>query len=283
MEPQNGNIEKRQSIQGNRGKITSRPASSASSRDSIVRNYTAQDEARARSARMQTNEAMQNFQEREKRNRERMAQREAIDARRREEERLRAEYRRAQREKDAANARTENSALSGSSRYRTSDTRIRQPLTSQESHEQTKMSREQYEQARARRDVLSANRSNRTSNREVIDGRGSIDSRAFNEKNELVGYSIDKADTPEPAIDASNPKTKWHSHAGQGFGAGHDSNRRLFSTNSRSGVLGSISDSISGHADYSNTRRSKSIPTSIKIIGLVILVLIIILVLILVL
>ena len=70
-------------------------------------------------------------------------------------------------------------------------TRVVPPLSSQESYDRTRSSMENYERARASRDALSETRRTRTPNREVIDGRGSIDSRAFNETHELVGYSID--------------------------------------------------------------------------------------------
>jgi hypothetical protein len=94
-----------------------------------------------------------------------------------------------------------------------------EPLTSEESYNRTRRSQATYERARRSRAADSASRELRGANRDIIDGRGSVDSRAFNELNELVGYSVDKRDRPNPAVDSSNHKTKWHSHAGQGFGS----------------------------------------------------------------
>ena len=71
--------------------------------------------------------------------------------------------------------------------------------------------RRDWEAQRALRDA----RQRRNANREVIDGRGSIDSRAFNEKNELVGYTIDEHDRHEPMVDVSESKSRWRSHDGR--------------------------------------------------------------------
>ena len=67
------------------------------------------------------------------------------------------------------------------------------------------------------RDALSSTRY-RSSDREIIDGRGSIDSRAFSERDELVGYTIDERDQHDPRLDTNMSKSRWKSHAGQGFG-----------------------------------------------------------------
>lgn len=235
---------------GRRGTITSRP-----SRESIIQSYNAQDAARARNARMYLQETSQEHQARAERAKQRAHQRESLDYRRQEEEALRAAQRKAQREQDAANARSDANVHARRAGG-IGNTRVRMPLSSQESHEQTKLSREAYERERANRDVLSRERQNRTSNREIIDARGSIDSRAFNEKSELVGYSIDGRDKPRPAIDASNPKTKWHSHAGQGFGnapdAGASGGIPFPSRRNRKTDLGALSDTISGRSNYTS-------------------------------
>jgi cobalamin biosynthesis Mg chelatase CobN len=143
-------------------------------------------------------------------------------ARMREADIIAAERRRAQRDFAAAASRTDAhtreqkmQAQSGASRSR----RVVEPLTTQESNERTRRSQATYERARRQRAANQGMREFRSGNREVIDGRGSVDSRAFNELNKLVGYSVDKADRPNPAVDGSNPKTRWHSHAGQGFGS----------------------------------------------------------------
>ena len=245
------------------------------SRDTLVRMYNAQDATRARNTRMYSQEAMQDFQQREARARERREQREAFAAKSREERAAAARSGRAQAGPDSH--MTQAQAQQRAREIRAMN-RVRQPLTSQESHDQTQMSREAYEQERARRDVLSATRQNRTSNREVIDGRGSIDSRAFNEKNELVGYSIDDRDKPDPLVDSTESTHRWNSHAGQGF---LDDGRRGLGRNPD---LGSLSDAISGRSDYRSAKPGfADIPLSIKLLSLLIVVLVIVLVVLLVL
>lgn len=191
---------------GQRGTITSRP-----SRESIMRSYAAQDEARARSARMRSQESYKNYQAAAERNRERLDRKRELEMRIREEERLRADERRRQFEMDQARLRSETAR--GQREGYAAARRVVEPLSSQESHERSERSRAFYEREREYRDALSPARPLRGGNREVIDGRGSIDSRAFSERHDLVSYSIDESDKPDPMIDGSNPKAKWHSHA----------------------------------------------------------------------
>lgn len=215
---------------------------------------------------MHSQDAMQSFQEREQRARERNMQREAFASQARQQQRERA----ARGESLSGGYMTQEQAHQRARAIRR-QSRVRTPLTSQESHDQTQMSREAYEQARARRDVLSPEASRRTSNREIIDGRGSIDSRAFNERNELVGYTIDENDRHEPAIDTSNPSARWNSHAGQGFGA---NDRR-----GRMADLGSLSDTISGRSDYKGAKGGLAeVPGSIKFLVVLIVVLLAVLI-----
>ena len=94
--------------------------------------------------------------------------------------------------------------------------RIAEPLSSQESYDSMRRSRASYERARASRDALDEAR-RAAGNREVIDGRGSIDSRTFNESHQISSLSHDDRDRPRAAIDASMTETRWHSRAGQGF------------------------------------------------------------------
>lgn len=241
---------------GNRGQVTSRP-----SRDSIVSSYAAQDAARARNARMHSQEAARSYNENSLRLKERENQRRILEAQRAEQERMSAQRRQAQREMDAANARTYSSIHEQEAHEITRAHKIARPLSSQESHNRTVMSRDAYEREREMRDALSARRSARTTNREVIDGRGSIDSRAFNEQNRMVGYSVSEEDKPAPAVDASNPKAKWRSHAGQGFGNGARPrvNRHI--------DLGSLSDSISGSANYGKgSSPFSSLPPFVRVV-----------------
>lgn len=240
------------------------------SRDTLVQMYNAQDATRARNARMYSQEAMQDFQQREAAAMERRQQREAFAARSREEQLAAA---RSGRKGPGANSHMTQAQAQQRAREIRAMNRVRQPLTTQESHDQTQMSREAYEHERARRDVLSATRQNRTSNREVIDGRGSIDSRAFNERNELVGYSIDEHDKPEPLVDSTDSPSRWNSHAGQEFMAPEGRGFR------RNADLGSLSDAISGRSDYKASKPGfADIPLSVKLLSLLIVVLVIVLV-----
>lgn len=258
---------------GKRGTITTRPT-----RESIVRAYAAEDAARARGARMHSQAAAQHYQESSLRAKERASQREMLEAMRKEEELMRAAERASQRERQAADAR------SNASRYAREHedqpraarpSRVVEPLTTQQSHERAVTSRQSYERARQSRDILMAGSMPRTSNREVIDARGSIDSRAFNEHNELVGYSIDDDDRPRPAVDASNPKAKWHSHAGQGFGA---SSTPSYRARNRRNNLESLSDTISGRSSYTSKQGFwASLPTFAKVVIPLVIVLFVIL------
>jgi cobalamin biosynthesis Mg chelatase CobN len=140
----------------------------------------------------------------------------------READHMASERRRVQRDYAAAASRTDahtrEQRMQSSSQANRSR-RVVEPLTTQESNERTRRSQATYERARRQRAASQGMREFRSGDREVIDGRGSVDSRAFNELNKLVGYSVDKADRPDPAVDKSNPKTRWHSHAGQNFGS----------------------------------------------------------------
>lgn len=252
----------RQQPVGNRGQVTSRP-----SRESIVSSYAAQDAARARSARMRSQETAKSYNENSLRLKERENQRRELEARRAEEERLEAQRRQAKRELEAANARTSSGIHEQEAHGIHRAHRVVRPMTSQESRTRTQVSRDGYEREREMRDALSTQRAARTTNREVIDGRGSIDSRAFNEMNRLVSYSVEESDKPDPMIDTSNPKAKWHSHAGDG------ANARL----SRRMDLGSLSDTISGRANYGHKSAFSTLPPFVKIAIPVIVILIVIL------
>lgn len=154
----------------------------------------------------------------------------------------------------------------------------RQPLTSQESHDQIEMSREAYERARASRDARTSTATRRNGDREVIDGRGSIDSRAFNERNELVGYTVNSNDRHDPMIDHPEGRTRWRSHPGQSGLPG-----RRTGAHSRNADLRNLSDTISGRSDYQGQRDRAAVPLSIKLLGGLIVVLLAILVILLIL
>lgn len=245
---------------GNRGQVTSR-----ASRDSIVSSYAAQDAARARSARMRSQETAKSYNENSLRLKERQNQLRILEARRAEEEKLQAQRRQAKRDMEAANARTTSGIHEQEAHGIHRSHRVVRPLTTQESRTRAQGAREGYEQAREARDALSTHRGTRTTNREVIDGRGSIDSRAFNEMNRLVSYSVEESDKPDPMIDTSNPKAKWRSHAGSGGAL------------SRRTDLGSLSDAISGSANYGHRSGFATLPPFVKIAIPVIALLIVIL------
>ncbi|WP_165173215.1 hypothetical protein, partial [Adlercreutzia sp. ZJ242] len=164
-------------------------------------------------------------------------------------------------------------------------TRVVPPLSTQESYDRTRSSMEGYERARAQRDALSESRRARAGNREVIDARGSIDSRAFNEQGELVGYSADDRDRPRAAVDGSFTSTRWHSRAGQGFSDVPDSGstRPGSQRASRQSSVGFSGGVMSGRAQYAAPRSGlvglwASLPLFVKIAIPVIVVLVIALV-----
>lgn len=251
---------------GSRGKITSRP-----SRDSILQSYAAQDAERARNARMYSQAVSQVYQEGSADRSERAAQRAALEKALREQEAAQAARRQAEREARARAAR-EGGAQKEQAAPRPR-VRVVPPLSSQESYDRTRSSMESYERARASRDALSGSRRGRTTNREVIDGRGSIDSRAFNETHELVGYSIDERDKPRAAVDDSFASTRWHSRAGQGFsdvpdsGSARPGSQRA-PRRSNVGLSGGV---MSGRANYTPARGGvlgalAGLPLPVKII-----------------
>lgn len=226
--------------QGSRGKITTRP-----SRESILQSYASQDEMRARNARLRSQQAAQSYvASAAQRDADRMARQEALAAQQREQEAYRA-----QREAERA-ARLQGAA--GPSVSASRRTRVVPPLSSQESYDMTRSSMESYERARASRDALSETRRSRALNREVIDGRGSIDSRTFNESHQISDYSHDDRDRHDPMIDTVAARTNWRSRAGQGFEAVSDGgvSAPLRSRASRASEVG-FSGVMSGRANYS--------------------------------
>ncbi len=183
------------------------------SRDALVQSYAAKDAARARNARMNSRNAIEDIQSR--------------------------------------------------------DGRGRHPMSTQESHDRAQMSREAYERARASRNA--ARPAGRTSNRELIDGRGSIDSRALNERNELIGYSIDKQDTHDPLIETESSSSRWRSQTGTGDPASGGRRSR------RGPDLDRLSNTISGRNQYGSQRGEGGVPFIVKFLVALIVVLLIVL------
>ena len=228
--------------QGSRGKITTRP-----SRESILQSYASQDEMRARNARLRSQQQAQSTAaSAAQRDADRAARQEALAAQQREQEAYRA-----QRDADRASRRGQGPQGAPASRR----TRVVPPLSSQESYDLTRSSMESYERARASRDALSETRRGRALNREVIDGRGSIDSRTFNESHQISSYSRDERDRHDPMVDTVEARTSWRSRAGQGFdaapdaGAAHGMATPLRPRGSRASDVG-FSGVMSGRANY---------------------------------
>ncbi len=214
------------------------------SRESILQSYATQDEMRARDGR------------------------EALAAQQREQEARRA-------------AQQRPAPATPAQRAGQRRTRVVPPLSSQESYDLTRSSMESYERARASRDALSEARRGRALNREVIDGRGSIDSRTFNESHQISAYSRDDRDRHDPMIDVMDNRT-WHSRAGQGFvapaegapGAPAPARRPRGSSASDVGFAGVMS----GRANYGGTQGGSGVPMFVKIAVPLIVVLLVVIV-----
>lgn len=252
---------------GSRGKITTRP-----SRESILQSYASQDEMRARNARMYSQAQAQSYAaSAAQRDADRLARQEALAAQQREQEALRAA-------REAQQARQPQPPAGGAGARRT---RVVPPLSSQESFDRTRSSQASYERARASRDALSEARRGRALNREVIDGRGSIDSRTFNESHQISGYSRDDRDRHDPTLDTVNSRTNWHSRAGQGFEAVPDPASRnlpLRPREVRGNGVGFSGGVMSGRADYTAPRGGGGVPLFLKIAIPVIVVLLVVII-----
>lgn len=166
--------------------------------------------------------------------------------------------------------------------------RIAEPLSSQESYDSMRRSRASYERARASRDALGEAR-RVAGNREVIDGRGSIDSRTFNESHQISSLSHDERDRPRAAIDASMTQTRWHSRAGQGFDAVPDAGalstipgrvRSSAATRRSPSGVGFSGGVVSGRGDYAGTGGGflSDVPLFFKVTVPIIVVLLVILI-----
>ncbi len=252
-------------------------------RDDIVRRYDEESAARARNARLKTQEVINKYEVNSLNAKLRAEQREVLERRRREQEVIRAAERRAQRDLEQAQARSDAAGADILMAEQRKE-RVAVPLSSKESHERTTLSREGYERARQDRDFLSPTRTARTSNRELIDGRGSVDSRAFNEFNELVGYTIDGRDRHDPMVDTTISPSRWASRAGQdtylhpGITQHLPSSQNMHRRRSDRDI-GSLSDTISGRRNYTAPKSGyAALPGFVKIAIPLLVVLIIILV-----
>lgn len=81
--------------------------------------------------------------------------------------------------------------------------------------------------------------------RELIDARGSIDSRTFNEEGRISSVAKDKRDRHNATIESNLSKTRWHS---------------------RSGGVGFSTGVLSGGSDYGRPEsRMPDVPTFFKV------------------
>ena len=117
--------------------------------------------------------------------------------------------------------------------------------------------------------------------RQVIDGRGSIDSRTFNESHQISAYSRDDRDRHDPMIDTMDNRA-WYSRAGQGFatpaegapGAPAPVRRPRGSRASDVGFAGVMS----GSANYGGAQGGSGVPLFVKVAVPLIVVLLVVIV-----
>lgn len=185
--------------------------STRSSREAILQSYAAEDAQRAEMARQRARDMFVEYAQNTTRAATRASQRAELLARQQDQRVLERQL-----EQDAVIARQR--AAQQQARDQLADRqRAVEPLSSKESQERTRTWQENYEYQRATRDPLMRAQYGRGGNREVIDGRGSIDSRAFNEYQMLVGYTIDEHDRRDPELSSVESSLRWRSRAGQGF------------------------------------------------------------------
>ena len=243
-------------------------------RDELVAEYNAQNSERARNARLKAQEATQSYRDNKRRRKERSSRIAAFDARQKEKEEISAKKREMEREREAAEARFEAGKRAqqtlNEATYRTPDRaseRMPEVLTSKEYQEKTRKNFEHYERERAARDPYSDTKI-KNSDRIVIDARGTIDSRAFNEKSIIMHTAIDERDRHNPLISTSNAEHRWNTRK-------NDQDKVAEAkTNPFSALFGNLGEQLSG--GYS------TLPQFVKIAIPIIVVLIIILIILLV-
>lgn len=179
-------------------------------RDEIVREYERKNTSRARTARARTNESLAQYRETAERARQRRSH---FDEIRREEEVMNAKRREQQRDRAASEARMSAGINMEKSKTVTSKrVSVAKPLTSKEFQAKTRRSWEQYEKERASRDALQGE-SPRSSERTLIDGRGTIDSRTFNEQQIISNKTINDQDKHDPLVVSSDSKNRWNTRS----------------------------------------------------------------------
>lgn len=194
-------------------------------RDELVREYNSQNAQRARNARTYSNDTMKLQRESRERARLRNQNRSRLDKVRKEEEERAAQRRARERDLQASEARQDANVHMNATKTR-GRINISKPMSSQEFREKTQKNYEHYEKERAARDPL-LKTSALSGERVVIDGRGTIDSRTFNEKQEISNKTIDERDQHGPETDSNLGKTRWRTHSSKAEGPAHASTRTL--------------------------------------------------------
>lgn len=180
-------------------------------RDELVREYNSQNAQRARNARAYSNDTMRTQKQSRERARLRNQNRSRLNEFRKEEEERAAQRRARERDLQASEARQDANNHMNEARVRNRTT-ISRPMSSQEFKENTRRNFEHYEKERAARDPFSMARG-LTKERTVIDGRGTIDSRTFNERHEISNKTIDPQDQHEPQASTTTAKNRWKTHS----------------------------------------------------------------------
>lgn len=197
-------------------------------RNELVDEYNSRSASRARYARIKAEESSLIHKQNIARAKERRAQRAAYDAMRKEEEAKRAEKRALERELAAAQARAEAGENEHRNRTSTRKSRVVPPLSSKEYQEKTRRNFEHYERERAARDPYLGN-NKKGGERTVIDGRGTIDSRAFHEHDIITNFTIDDRDKHEAALTVNDSPLRWKSKSAR-FDENTENSNSIFSS-----------------------------------------------------
>lgn len=176
-------------------------------RESLVREYNSEAASYARGARLRANEKAEVHRQNQARVRERARARAQFEAMRKEEEALQADKRAL--ERDYALSQARESASLGERSTHSTRKRVAEPLSSQEYQERTRKNFEHYERERAVRDPYQP-KSIRCGERTVIDGRGTIDSRAFNEQDIITNRAVSEEDKHEATLTTSDAPRRWN-------------------------------------------------------------------------
>ena len=218
-----------------------RQSSNRLTRDELVREYNSKNAERARNARTYSNDTMRTQRESRERARLRNQNRSRLDQVRKEEEERAARRRARERDLQASEARQDANLHMNEAKIRQRNA-ISKPLSSQEFKENTRRSYEHYEKERAARDPFLRTNS-LSKERTVIDGRGTIDSRTFNERHEISNKTSDERDKHDPEATSSAGKTRWKTHSSRADGPAHASTNTLKTLDfSRSGIGNSYSE-----------------------------------------